>query len=144
MRIGQKQVLEFHRAMGLTVGETPAIREPELRARLVLEEAFELVEALLGGSGAFDAIESAKRSWLRRDCPNGLPAVADACADLIYVTNGTAVSCGIDLEPIEDAVHVANMAKAGGEKDAGGKLLKPPGWTPPDIEALLLAQGWRK
>ena len=40
-------------------------------------------------------------------------------------------------------VHRANMAKAGGpRRHEDGKLLKPVGWSPPDIEGELKKQGW--
>src|SRR5690606_37889754 len=38
-------------------------------------------------------------------------AVADALADLLYVTYGTAVACGIEIAPIWREVHRSNMAK---------------------------------
>jgi predicted HAD superfamily Cof-like phosphohydrolase len=36
-------------------------------------------------------------------------------------------------------VHRANLAKAGGPRRADGKLLKPPGWQPADVTAVLKA-----
>jgi predicted HAD superfamily Cof-like phosphohydrolase len=144
VRIGQRQVQEFHEAMGLTVGTTPAIREPELRARLLLEECFETVDALLG-EDAVDAVNAAYEAWQGRDYDGGpdLAGVADGIADLIYVAYGTAVACGIDLERIEEAVHRTNMAKKDGPIDETGKKRKPPGWTPPDVAGLLREQGWK-
>jgi predicted HAD superfamily Cof-like phosphohydrolase len=69
-----------------------------------------------------------------------LAGIADAIVDSIYVLNGTAVSYGIDLRPIWDAVHAANMTKVGGGKRADGKILKPPGWVAPDVEGLVERQ----
>jgi predicted HAD superfamily Cof-like phosphohydrolase len=71
-----------------------------------------------------------------------VPEVADAIADLIYVLLGTAVTYGIDIGPIWDAVHAANMAKSGGRQREDGKWEKPAGWRPPDIDGLLRQQGW--
>lgn len=50
----------------------------------------------------------------------------------------------IDIEPILDLIHEANMKKLTGLKDANGKQLKPPGFEPPDIAAELRRQGWDK
>lgn len=35
------------------------------------------------------------------------------------------------------------MAKLGGPRRADGKVMKPIGWRPPDIEGVLNRQGWR-
>lgn len=146
----QRQVGEFHALFKLTRGETPAIRDPELRARLILEEALETVEALLGWD-ALDVVDEAVRRWQMKDFVSvgehgqpvtSLAGVADGCADLLYVTYGTAVACGFDLEPICDLVHAANMAKVGGPV-VNGKQLKPAGWQPPDVASELRRQGWR-
>jgi predicted HAD superfamily Cof-like phosphohydrolase len=64
-------------------------------------------------------------------------AVADALADLLYVTYGAAITFGIDVRPIFEEVHRANMAKLGGGTRADGKVLKPHGWQPPDLAPLL-------
>jgi predicted HAD superfamily Cof-like phosphohydrolase len=69
-----------------------------------------------------------------------LEDIADAIVDAIYVLNGTAVSYGIDLRPIWDAVHQANMAKTDGGKRADGKILKPPGWVAPDVAGIIEEQ----
>lgn len=53
----------------------------------------------------------------------------------------TALEFGVDMGPIEDEVHRANLAKAGGPV-VNGKIMKPPGWTPPDIAGELKKQGW--
>jgi len=115
-------VLEFNRKFKAHVGTTPAmppLHVSTLRLRLVLEEVNELGQAL--------------QRW-------DISEVADACADLIYVTLGAAQACGIDLRPIWDAVHISNMAKTGGGEREDGKILKPPGWQRPDFKGLLAKQ----
>jgi len=69
-----------------------------------------------------------------------LVKIADGIADSIVVLLGTAVTYGIDIRPIWDEVHRTNMAKKGGVKRADGKLLKPAGWQPPDIDKYLKEQ----
>jgi len=70
-----------------------------------------------------------------------LPATIDAVIDLVYVLIGRAVSYGVDLRPVWDAVHRANLAKAKGPRRADGKILKPEGWQPPDVAKILSEQG---
>lgn len=117
-------VKAFHAKFGATIGETLAVREPVLRARLIREEGDETVGALLA---------------------NNLPEVVDGCLDVIYVALGTLVACGLDGESVEalwQAVQTSNMAKEGGATRDDGKILKPEGWTPPDIAGGLRAAGW--
>ena len=83
------------------------------RASLVLEEAGELLEALYHGS--------------RVD-------VADDLADLAYVTYGTAVSYGIDLDGAIAEVHRSNMTKTPGDF----KPVKDAGYQPPELAQFLL------
>ena len=61
--------------------------------------------------------------------------------DEIYVLLGSLAAMGVDFWPLWDAVHAANMAKAGGPV-VDGKVKKPEGWQPPDIEGELRKQGW--
>jgi len=53
------------------------------------------------------------------------------------VVYGTALEMGIDLEPHFNEVHASNMAKRGGPVREDGKMLKPEGWLPPDINGIL-------
>ncbi len=136
------KVREFRKLFHLTFGDTPAIREPELQARMLLEECFEAVDGLLGGYYAEKAIGDAVSRWRQTPGhPPDLAGVADGLVDLMYIAQGCAQACGVDLDPVLDAVHAANMAKVGGPV-VNGKQLKPPGWTPPDVAAVLRAQGW--
>lgn len=112
-------VLAFHRCLGLDIGERPALASPDvvaLRRRLIAEETVELDAALAAGD---------------------IVRVADALADLLYVTYSAAISFGIDLRPIFAEVHRVNLEKVGGPIRADGKVLKPRDWTPPAIEPLL-------
>lgn len=119
----QQQVEKFHRAFNLPVGESVAIRSPELRTRLIREESEETCAALADGD---------------------IIGVIDGLCDTIFVCLGTAVEMGIDLEPFWDEVCRSNVAKVGGKLDATGKLQKPAGWTPPDIARVLAEQRERE
>jgi predicted HAD superfamily Cof-like phosphohydrolase len=62
-----------------------------------------------------------------------LVKLADGLADLEYVLNGFAIACGFYMPLINGMVQEANMKKYGGPTRADGKILKPEGWTSPDI-----------
>ena len=51
-------------------------------------------------------------------------------ADLLYVVYGTAVSYGIDMDPVFREVHRSNMSKVGGYKRDDGKWVKPATYSP--------------
>lgn len=118
-----RQVRTFMNATGQEVRTVPAIVDPDtyaLRVRLVTEECNELLQAMT---------------------EMNLPEIADGIADLMYVLEGTAAAYGIHLKPIQDAVHAANMTKAGAPRDEHGKVQKPTGFVPPDVRSLLIEQG---
>lgn len=118
----QAMVEAFHSKFEILVQTAPMELNEEtkqLRVRLIQEEFDELKEAMAAGD---------------------LAAVAKEMADLLYVTYGTAVSYGIDLEPVFQEVHRSNLSKIGGYKRADGKWVKPPTYSPADIESILEVQ----
>ena len=115
-------VRAFHKLFDLGYDTRPGFPEIEIeerRLRLLQEEYGELFEAVRH---------------------KGLSDIAGEAVDLIYVTVGLLLEYGIDIRPIWDAVHKANMAKAGGERRADGKILKPEGWKPADLKGLIQEQ----
>jgi phosphoribosyl-ATP pyrophosphohydrolase len=118
----QQQIEAFHRKFGHVIGTTPAISRPELRVKLIREEAKETCDAIEAGD---------------------LPAAVDGICDLVYVAIGAAVEFGVDIRPLFAEVHAANMRKVGGTTREDGKTLKPPGWVGPDIVGELLKQGYK-
>lgn len=147
------QVSQFHEAMGCPpdppIPCVPADDRVRLRLRLITEEYIELVRSLLERLPLRDGYLEKAEGYIWdaiEFCPVGvdLPELADACADLDYVVEGTRLEFGIDGAPIADAVHAANMAKLGGGKRADGKVIKPPGWQAPDIACELVKQGWER
>lgn len=55
-------------------------------------------------------------------------------SDVIYVTYGSAWAFGIDLDAALREIHRAAMDKMNaGVRRADGKILKPPGFVPPDM-----------
>lgn len=141
----QSQVQEFHKrvANAPVSPASPELRTAVLRARLILEETIETIEALIGTDKASELVRDA--SWKldggddnnQRHNPPSLVETIDGLCDLLYVAYGTAEAIGVDLEPFYDEVHHTNMQKEHGPVDANGKKLKPPGWKPPRIAELL-------
>jgi predicted HAD superfamily Cof-like phosphohydrolase len=120
----QCMVREFHQKYGAPIQDAPAqigVKDRLRRARLISSEAAEFLEAADRG----DFVE-----------------MVDALADILVVTYGAAIEMGVDLEPVFAEVHRSNMSKDGG-KDPGGKILKGPSFTPPDILGELTGQGYR-
>jgi len=145
----QLRVEEFMRRAGQPVAERPALPSENirsLRARLILEEALETVEALGfrvsidSDAGLYSAVLTSRTGFDLQPC--GRPSlidIADGCADISVVTTGTLSACGIPDEPLLSLVDENNLAKFGpGHSFNGhGKLIKPPTHRPPDIAALL-------
>lgn len=142
----QTQVGEFCGRVGEpTAPDRPEIRRANLRARLLVEETVETVVALVGASEAAElmrefAWEAQKMGEHGKGRPD-LVEVVDGLCDVIYVALGTAEACGVDLEPHFAAVHASNLSKIGSGRDINGKIVKPEGWTPPDICGILKGQG---
>lgn len=128
----QEQVTEFHEALEVPVRHTPTALpadERRLRANLILEETVETLAAL--GFG-FD--HDAKLYERRPEHP--ADQVKELC-DLLYVVFGTFATMGVDAAEFFTAVHANNMTKAGGEVRADGKRMKPPGYQPLNIRAVM-------
>ena len=92
-----------------------------LYVKLINEECNELIEAIT----ANDHVET-----------------LDALVDILVVTIGAIHSMGADAEGAWKEVMRTNFAKI--NKDTGkvekredGKVLKPDGWTPPDLEPFV-------
>lgn len=112
-----EMVREFHAKVGQPDSDTPDVSPyREMRLRLIDEERHELGEAL----AADDVV-----------------AVADALADLLYVVIGSALQWGIPLDRAFAEVHRSNMTKGDGGVRADGKILKGPGYSPPDLSFVL-------
>jgi predicted HAD superfamily Cof-like phosphohydrolase len=126
MRAAQAKLREFHIAFAQLANDRPQMipdAELKLRWELINEEAAEFQEAAE-----------------KRD----LVGMADAIADIIYVTLGTAEALGLDAEPFFNEVHRSNMTKVWPDgtvrKSETGKVLKPDTYSPADIRAELNRQ----
>lgn len=145
----QRRVEQFMEAGGHTVPGHPTEPSREcrlLRAKLILEEALETIQALgfeVVPNGDADHVHKNGVTYQER-YPFDIVEVADGCADISVVTIGTLSACGIADDALLREVDRSNMAKfEGGVKhDQYGKIQKPAGWKPPDIRTVLNNQGW--
>lgn len=125
----------FHHRFGLenTLDSEPGPREcpaelMEFRVKFLEEELEEFKEGLAEGNHA---------------------KMFDALIDLVYVAHGTAHLQGYPWQKGWNLVQSANMRKVRAAKDGSDSkrgssydVVKPEGWTAPDIEGLLQRHGW--
>lgn len=106
-----------------SIGSTPGLRDAELRAKLIEEEAEETADALRAGD---------------------LVKAVDGLGDLLVVTLGAGVALGVDLQAVFREVMASNWTKfrPGAAIRPDGKLVKSPDFVEPNIARELRAQGW--
>ena len=124
MNEAQRMVRDFHEGFGLPRNDSPAWPGEiahRLRVNLIEEELAELRNA----GETHDLVE-----------------IADALGDLLYVVYGTAVTYGIDLEPVLSEIHRSNMSKGDPEivRRPDGKILKGDRYSPPRVSEVLQTQ----
>lgn len=140
----QIRVAQFMARAGQDLPETPAVPSIGvrlLRAKLILEECLETIEALgftpILGQG-LTPIDMGSITFKPDLVPN-LVEIADGCADISVVTIGTLLACGIGDLPLLREVDRSNLDKFRGDAHRGenGKWCKPSDWVKPDIEGVL-------
>src|SRR5712675_2376139 len=171
----QEQVKEFHQKFELLINDKPTIPSEDilkLRCKLLLEEVLEFctaagfwVEASNENESSTYGISNIQIEPMIANEPN-LIEMADALADIQYVNDGTAVSLGIDLEPLGNEVHRSNMSKLWTVEEINSlrsdvnkdwnakcdttkgfvvkkenKVIKSPSYSPADIKSELEKQG---
>lgn len=123
MRKEQEQVREFMLKAGQECPVKPTLPPKsicDLRYSLIDEELTELWEAFQS---------------------RNIIETADAITDLLVVVLGTAVACGIDIQPCWDEVHRSNMTKfIDGHRREDGKWVKGPSYSPANLQPILTEQ----
>jgi predicted HAD superfamily Cof-like phosphohydrolase len=141
-----KQVQDFQRMIGRPEPIVPMVPEDDvvkLRMRLVMEEAFEVLESCYHKHEWVNDIKSYVMDRINMYRPNvSMPDLVDGLADLDFVVEGTRQEIGVIGAPVAKLVYEANMAKMSGPVDEHGKKRKPEGWKPPDIAGELRRQGF--
>lgn len=108
------------------LGRTPDAGRA-LAARALLSDAIQRVNIALDEGG----------------CPEDMIDVNLSFAEI--VVRGIAATYGVPLDEVFAEIHRSNMTKVWedgkGRKDAGGKVIKPPGYEKPDIAGVLKKYG---
>lgn len=142
-------VVEFHEAFGAPIAWTPTVPPVErrkLRIKLIFEELLELIDAS-GLELRADGRLLVGQTLSLVEVPDTIDLVeaADAITDLRYVVDGTSLEWGVPLEKCLREVHRSNMSKLGEDGKPvlrpDGKVLKGPGFTPPDLATILNLYG---
>jgi len=139
----QDSVKNWMKAVGQATPTHPS--EPDnltrvLRISLLLEEVLELAEAsgvevCLNDDGYKLSIDDFNYNIVMS---SDLVAVADALADIDYVSAGAACAFGLDIEPFHDEVCRSNDSKLiDGYKRADGKWIKGPRYSPANLKPIL-------
>jgi predicted HAD superfamily Cof-like phosphohydrolase len=125
------KVREFHETFGADINKPVKAGDEaykalcELRCALIDEEYHEELQPAME---AGDIVE-----------------MADALADILYVTYGCAVAFGIPIDECFAEVHRSNMSKTGPDGKAlrreDGKILKGPNYFRPNLAAILRKYG---
>jgi len=180
----QKAVKDFMRFFGQATPERPTALDEEtskLRATLILEEAFETITKGLGltvvvvddfGSEAEVSEAGLKQiSFIfHKEKETDLVELSDGIADITFVSEGTAVAAGIDMEPIHAEVARSNDSKGWSSEDllnamsgkvdgfnsdeitatpvgdkfcvkrGDGKVIKSPSYSPADVAGEIKKQ----
>lgn len=138
----QLMVREFHEKSECTINKKPKqISEADcmLRLKLIAEELDELAKAM--GFRMFSGSAPQTKPLKLFNASYNLVEIADALGDLLYVVLGTAVTCGIDIEPIFEEIHRSNMTKfIDGYRREDGKWIKGPSYTPVNLKPIIDAQ----
>lgn len=150
--VHQLRVDEFMRGARQGVPDKPVIpskAERQLRARLILEECLETIkdlgfEASQEGLESITVLDIDLISFEEHSDGCDIVGVLDGCCDIKVVTTGTLTAFGIADEEPQRLVDESNLAKLrpGHTIRDDGKLIKPPDWTPPDLLAELVSQGY--
>lgn len=140
--------------------ELPFMRDRLRMAKLILEEAFETVEALgfetfITKPGVPHEVVTYEKILFMSTWENPRPGspeeteklveIEDGCCDLRYVATCCSLGCGAPVTTTQDIVDSNNLEKfgPGHSHNEAGKLIKPPGFEGPEkklFETLKKAQ----
>jgi hypothetical protein len=67
-----------------------------------------------------------------------LPSIGGELCDVIWSCLALGLRLGLPMAEMWEAIAKANMAKEAVHKPDGGvSVVKPPGWRPPDLKAIV-------
>lgn len=138
-----EMVGEFHRKFGLATTPAPGCASWDRRAPATVDAETFLFRLQFMHEELNEILQAYRDGDLAK--------VADGLADLDYVVAGTAHLFSIPHDDVVAEVHRTNMAKerATGVDDGRSTrrssidVVKPAGWTPPDVAGVLRRRGWK-
>jgi len=141
-------VREFTAGAGQPTPERPCVMsegEVLFLSKMMLDEIMELFATVLPPAQAKEAlkdfvVQSKDIAKVEGDEATIISEQADALVDVYYYSLNAACKKGVNLSSIFSLVHQANMNKrdpATGQfiKREDGKIIKPKGWQPPDVDS---------
>jgi predicted HAD superfamily Cof-like phosphohydrolase len=149
-----EHVREFTLGAGQSCPDVPqamSTEEVNFLAKMMLDEIMELMatvhEPVEAKATLKHFIDDSKNIPLQKYDSDvaKIAEQADALVDCYYYSLNAAAKKGVNLSSLFSVVHAANMAKRDPEtgkflKRDDGKIIKPVGWQPPDIEAEIFRQ----
>lgn len=144
----QERVNMFTKAVGIDLPNKPKVMTREevvFLVKMVLSEMQELVDTVTDNS--YESlqlmiqclgVDPSKHRTTEMSDIEKIAEQSDAMVDAYYYMLNVAGRNGHNLSKVFDEVHKANMAKVDSEtgkclRREDGKILKPPGWQPPNI-----------
>lgn len=152
-----EKVREFTAEAGQSVPDRPSVpmdnNEIEFISKMMIDELLELLSTVMKPDDSktmlknlIDSAKSIDKMEVNSNENYKLIAEqADAFVDIWYYALNAACKKGINCSKIFELVHNANMAKRDPLtkkfiKRDDGKIIKPKGWKPPNVENEILSQ----
>lgn len=144
LTLAQNQVRDFMAKAGQELPGYPTMPRPNiriLRIKLIAEELLELclamnIELTINQAG----VRVIHPLNVESDITD-LIAAYDGILDILVVTIGTALACGLDLERGWLEVHRSNMSKfIDGHRRRDGKWVKGPSYSPAQLHEIVATQ----
>lgn len=143
MKHSVDDVVEFHRRCKLPVrwmGPSFTKAELAVTTSVLLEELCEAVEAVYGRP-----LPELREVLTKLGPPQGVnldaPALTKELCDVVFAGISVSLFLGLPLEAAWREVANSNVAKVASDgtvrRRADGKILKPDGWQPPNIDRVL-------
>lgn len=133
----------FHERFGLTYDGPPRALPEDLDGFRIKFMGEELSEYVSSDAEDHKSIRGVIGVVLNNSLAPPLEKQLDALVDLVYVALGTAYLHGFDFDEAWRRVHAANMKKVRAQhakesaRGSTNDVVKPPGWTPPDLSDLV-------
>jgi predicted HAD superfamily Cof-like phosphohydrolase len=141
LKLGVQKFRKASRLQQFNKKGVPPKERIELCAALIIEEAIEVLEAMGARPTTIELLKLVAKDAVMSIDPAlvVMKDVADGLGDCDYVNEWSRCEFGIHGEPVADEIQRTNMEKfgPGSSFSAAGKVQKPPGWKPPNIQAVL-------